>query len=262
MKVVVFTNRSSHGAALLGAMKEHGIPVSAVFIQRPPSRTPLGKLKRAWRLGLGYTAGVLRKRVRSLFDRRPQPASLPDRFYLDYTSDLHEFRSFNSKECRERLAQIQPDVIVLGGARIIRKPVIRIPTVGVLNAHPGLLPHYRGVDVVAWAALNGDPVGVTVHFVDEGVDTGGILVRRTVPVEPGDDLDALRTKAEHLAGQLMAETLLKVQRGETLRVVPQAREDGKQHYRMPAYLKRQVERKLRKMSDGTGRAHIHDGSPL
>ena len=262
MKIVLFTNRSLHGAALLGAMKQHGLPVEAVFIDRKLARTYRGKLKRAFRRGPGYTAGVVLHKVRSLFERRPAPVALPDSFYHDYTSDLHLVDSFNGARCRRRVARIEPDVIVLGGARIIRRGVIRIPRIGVLNAHPGLLPHYRGVDVVAWAVLNGDPVGVTVHFVDEGVDTGAILARDTLPIVPGDDLDALRTKTERLAGRLMAETLLRIRRGEPLHAVAQHPDEGKQYYRMPAYLKRRVERRLRKMGDGTAGAHLHDGASV
>jgi methionyl-tRNA formyltransferase len=51
-------------------------------------------------------------------------------------------------------------LILLGGARILKRPILECARLAVLNAHPGLLPAYRGVDVIPWALHNGDPVGV------------------------------------------------------------------------------------------------------
>lgn len=52
--------------------------------------------------------------------------------------------------------EIKPDIIVLGGSSIIRENIIKIPKIGILNAHPGLLPKYREVDVIQWAIYNVD----------------------------------------------------------------------------------------------------------
>ncbi len=70
--------------------------------------------------------------------------------------------------------------------------MLEMPTLGTLNAHPGLLPRYRGVDVVAWAVLNGDPVGVSVHLVDAGIDTGRICRTRELPIHRGDTLEEVK----------------------------------------------------------------------
>ena len=246
MRIVVLTNRCTHGAALLRAMAKSGIAVDAIIIERPKRRGPLQKLRRAWRRGLDYTVKVALKRLRAIFWPRPPGESVPEEFYHAYTDRVHVVPNVNGRACRALLRKIAPDVIVLGGSRIVRKPLIETARIGVLNAHPGLLPAYRGVDVVAWAVHNGDPVGVTMHFVDDGVDTGGIIAQETLTPQPGDGLAELSTRAEELAGRLMAQALLELREGQHVAPIAQTRPQGRQYYRMPPYLRRRVDRKLRK----------------
>lgn len=115
-----------------------------------------------------------------------------------------------------------------------------------LNAHPGLLPKYRGVDVIPWAILNDDEVGVTVHFVDRGVDTGQICVREVLAIQHNDSIVSLRNRAEELAGRLMAQTVLSITNGDKIEAVENPKDDGKQYYRMSRVLLKQAEMKLNK----------------
>jgi methionyl-tRNA formyltransferase len=186
MKVVFLTNKSARGAHILREMKRRGIPIEAVFIdvQRPTGlKTKFKKLKR---LGPAGTLRAISRRGRRVLaptelkmsarrmQRRLAPATIEEwlssDFYRAYSDRVYVVDDVNGHECERLLREIRPYVIVLGGSRIIRKHIIGIPSIGVLNAHPGLLPGYRGVDVIPWAIYYGDPVGVTVHFVDEGVD--------------------------------------------------------------------------------------------
>ena len=121
------------------------------------------------------------------------------------------------------MEKVSTDLLVLGGAPILKSHVIQAAKVAVLNAHPGLLPKYRGVDVIAWALRNGDPVGVTVHRVDAGVDTGGIISQESVPLEDGDTMASLRRKVEILAGRLMADAVSTVITSGIVECRPQAR---------------------------------------
>ncbi len=57
-----------------------------------------------------------------------------------------------------------------------------MPKIGVLNAHGGILPEYRGMNVMEWSLLQGDQIGVTVHFIDSKIDTGQICFVNKVPV--------------------------------------------------------------------------------
>jgi folate-dependent phosphoribosylglycinamide formyltransferase PurN len=74
-----------------------------------------------------------------------------------------------------------PDLIVFTGGDILRKEVLAIPRLGVLNVHLGLLPQIRGMSSPEWALLTGVPVGITIHFMDSGIDTGPILQRYEYP---------------------------------------------------------------------------------
>ena len=78
------------------------------------------------------------------------------------------------------MRQCQPDVLVSAYfSQILKSEIIQLPRFGVLNIHPGWLPAYRGAMAYFWVLHNGsDPGGVSVHWIDEGIDTGEILERR------------------------------------------------------------------------------------
>jgi hypothetical protein len=78
------------------------------------------------------------------------------------------------------IRDLRPDLGVHAGVGLLRRPLIEVFRLGVLNAHMGLLPAYRGMNVAEWAALEGSPVGCTVHLIDTGIDTGPILATRQV----------------------------------------------------------------------------------
>ena len=106
------------------------------------------------------------------------------------------------------------DLIVLGGTRIIRGPILSLPKSGVLNSHPGLLPDCRGSASPAWSVYHDIPIGSSTHFCDEGVDTGDLLLRREVKVRRGMSYEDLCYETLVLAGVLMKEALLGYESGE------------------------------------------------
>ena len=97
---------------------------------------------------------------------------------------------------RERLASCRPDLVVLAGfMRILGPDVVR--AFRIVNTHPALLPAFPGAHAVRDAlAAGATSTGVTVHWVDEGVDTGPVIAQMPVPVEPGDDEDSLRARIQ------------------------------------------------------------------
>jgi methionyl-tRNA formyltransferase len=138
----------------------------------------------------------------------------------------------NNPTCRQILETLGPDLLVLGGTRIIHPLILEIPNVGTLNAHPGLLPWLRGSSSVAWALYKDLPIGSTVHYVNSGIDAGPIIRQRQLPVHRGETYEQLVRRMLTLSGELMGDTLSlfiegKVQGvpqdpsvGETLRVIP------------------------------------------
>lgn len=93
------------------------------------------------------------------------------------------------EELRRLVAELAPDLLVsVDYDLILRRCVLEAAPLGAINAHPGMLPAYRGVGVVTRAIQDGEPqVGVTVHHMDEGIDTGDLILQRAVPVGPDDD---------------------------------------------------------------------------
>jgi methionyl-tRNA formyltransferase len=144
----------------------------------------------------------------------------------------HTAHNHNSLGCLETLRDYGPDLVVLGGTRIIHPPILAVPPLGTVNAHPGLLPQLRGSSSVGWALYKDLPVGSTVHFVVAGIDTGPILLRRHLPVYEGDQYEQIVRRVLTLSGELMAEALTLIEcgtakprpqdpaEGETLSVIP------------------------------------------
>jgi len=91
--------------------------------------------------------------------------------------EIIQVGSVNSEACRVALARLKPDAVLVIGTRIIGKETLASLTVPVINFHSGINPKYRGQAGGYWALAMGDPdnAGVTVHLVDEGVDTGDVL---------------------------------------------------------------------------------------
>ncbi|MBC7447990.1 MAG: formyl transferase [Hymenobacteraceae bacterium] len=96
--------------------------------------------------------------------------------------------SINSAEAIAQLQALKPDVVVVQGTRIIAKRVLQSVGCPFINMHAGITPRYRGVHGGYWALATGDAAhcGVTVHLVDAGIDTGGILAQATIQPTPAD----------------------------------------------------------------------------
>jgi methionyl-tRNA formyltransferase len=119
----------------------------------------------------------------------------------------------NSEEVMPHIRDIDLDIIVFGGTRIIRGEILDYPKDGVINSHPGLLPECRGSASPAWSVYHDIPVGSSTHFCDNGVDTGHLLLRREVPVKRGMKYEDLCYETLVLSGILMKEALMAYEEG-------------------------------------------------
>jgi methionyl-tRNA formyltransferase len=155
--------------------------------------------------------------------------------------------SHNNDFCGELLAADPPDLLVLGGTRILRETILDIPRVATVNAHPGLLPALRGSSSVGWALYKDLPVGASAHFVDTHIDEGDLILRRQLPVHRGDTYESINGRIATLAGELMAETLAFFERGAVPRE-PQDRTQGETYTVIPEEL---LEEGKRRLADGT-----------
>jgi methionyl-tRNA formyltransferase len=146
-------------------------------------------------------------------------------------------------DCLAALRAFAPDLLVLVGADLVPPSVLAIPRVGTINPHYGLLPAYRGMNVTEWSVYHGDPPGVTVHMVDPGIDTGDILLREEIAIEPGETFETLRAKHQEAAQRLLPEAALALLAGSAQRT-PQKAGEGRQYYRMHPAVRREAERRL------------------
>lgn len=115
----------------------------------------------------------------------------------------------NNPELQARLEAIRPDaIIVVAYGRLIPRWMLDLPRYGNINLHGSLLPKYRGAAPIQWAVANGETVtGVTTMRLDEGMDTGDMLLRRELPIGADDTAEALFPRLAELGAPLMVETL-------------------------------------------------------
>jgi len=149
-------------------------------------------------------------------------------FYLDPAPFKTKLDGAAEQRVMETLRAHHVDTVVLAGfMRMVKPGLLRAFPHRVLNIHPALLPAFPGVHAWEQALTHGARVtGCTVHFVDEGMDTGPIIVQRAVPVLPGDTPATLHARIqaqEHLAYpealQLLAQGRLRVT-GRRVEVLP------------------------------------------
>jgi methionyl-tRNA formyltransferase len=128
----------------------------------------------------------------------------------------------NNPELRSRLEAIQPDaIIVVAYGRIIPDWMLQLPRWGNLNLHASLLPKYRGAAPIQWALANGETVtGATTMRIDQGLDTGDILLQRTLAIEPDQTAEQLFPLLAQSGASLMLETLQGLEAG-AIHPVPQ-----------------------------------------
>lgn len=119
----------------------------------------------------------------------------------------HPDRTAWNDALADRIAGYGPDLVVLAGfMRILAPQVVR--RFRIINTHPALLPAFPGADAIRDALAAGvDTTGVTVHWVDEGVDTGPVLAQVEVPVLPGDDEASLRARVQAAEKPLFVRTI-------------------------------------------------------
>jgi methionyl-tRNA formyltransferase len=149
----------------------------------------------------------------------------------------------NDAACAELLKATRPDVVVLGGTRIIKPHLLEIPRRATVNCHPGLLPWLRGSASVGWALYKDLPQGATAHFIDPSIDTGDIIIRRELPVYRADTYESLCSRVAILAAQLMAETVQWFAEGEPPRAA-QERDVGETFKVIPDDLLEEGKRRL------------------
>ena len=120
------------------------------------------------------------------------------------------------------LQELAPDVIVVVAyGQILPESILNIPPLGCINIHGSLLPKYRGAAPIHWAIIRGETeTGITTMFMDKGMDTGDMLLKRTIPISVADTTGTLYDTLSQIGAELLAETLEQLENG-TLERTPQ-----------------------------------------
>jgi methionyl-tRNA formyltransferase len=237
MRVAVLTNNSSlFGKKLLNEFLANQIPLAQVIVIKQPVDYYL-KLFSYVRKRVGVVDAVLFS-VRRVLQPRAAPAMWRERPFIQQYEAMGLPFAFtdgtNSARTLELLEECKPDLLILGQTGIVRKRVLAIPARGTLNAHPGILPDYRGIDCERWAIhqRDFDSIGCSVHWVDAGVDTGSILTIQRYTLAPHETLESLDENLENLTVRTLVQTVVSITSGDPLDAQPQSRENGKQYYKM------------------------------
>lgn len=128
----------------------------------------------------------------------------------------------NNSEFQQRLRELNPDaIVVVGYGRIIPKWMLDLPPRGNINVHGSLLPKYRGAAPIQWAIASGETVtGVTTMLLNEGMDTGDILLQQEIMIGNEDTALTLALKLAKIGADLLVETLRGLESG-VVHPVPQ-----------------------------------------
>ena len=124
--------------------------------------------------------------------------------------------SLKNTESFELLKGLNPElIVVVAYGKILPKNILDIPKYGCINVHGSLLPKYRGAAPIQFAIINGEEkTGVTTMFMDEGMDTGNMLLKAEIKIEDEDTSESLYSKLSKLGSELLIKTLDKLKKGE------------------------------------------------
>lgn len=136
-------------------------------------------------------------------------------FSNEYNIPYLKTKNVNSQEFLTKIREFNCDVLVsMSFNQIFKKNILNIAPHGIINCHAGKLPFYRGRNILNWALINDEKeFGITVHYVDEGIDTGDIILQRTYPITDEDDYKSLLELAHSECADILFEALVKLKDG-------------------------------------------------
>lgn len=184
---------------------------------------------------------------------------------------LFQPRRIREPEALAALFDFEPEIqVVVAYGQILPKAVIDVAKHGTLNVHASLLPRYRGAAPIQWAIVRGESeTGVTTMQIDEGLDTGPLLLARSTPIGPAETAAQLEPRLAQLGAALLLETLRGIEAGTltpTLQDDARAtlapilkKEDGRVDWRLSAV---EIDRRVRGFTPWPGAATTWRGQRL
>ncbi len=218
LSILILCGGSPRHLYVANKLCKAGRPVA--IVQETGSHWTLGKI-----LKLLKPANFFRKIWRWIRDRKRYSGNKEETFFfgdqpakLDRPDLVVNVPHINHPDVVKLAEKSQPDVIAVFGTSLIKGPLLKMGKYGIVNLHGGLSPHYRGADCTFWALYNGEPdqVGCTLHFINEGIDTGNLIAHISPEVKPNDDELTLFWRAVKESAEAYIETLNRLANGEKL----------------------------------------------
>jgi methionyl-tRNA formyltransferase len=148
---------------------------------------------------------------------------------LENNIPVYQPKTLRGEEFASLLSELNPDLIVVAAyGKILPENVINYPRLGCINVHGSLLPKYRGAAPIQRAIIDGEnETGITIMYMDVGLDTGDMLAKYTVKIELDDDFGTLHDKLAEAGAKLLCETIEKIEAGTAVR---EKQDDSKSTY--------------------------------
>lgn len=162
--------------------------------------------------------------------RRGEPAmSEVKMLAAEYGIPVYQPEKIKNPECVKYLKQFDADIfVVVAFGQILSKEILELPKYGCINVHASLLPKYRGAAPIQWAIIDGETeTGITIIQMNEGLDTGDMLLKKEIPIAPDETGGSLHDKLAVLGGEALLEVLGLIDEGE-ISGVPQG--EATTHY--------------------------------
>tara|TARA_B110000902_G_scaffold152458_1_gene175114 strand:+ start:674 stop:1567 length:894 start_codon:yes stop_codon:yes gene_type:complete len=134
------------------------------------------------------------------------------KFSKKYNIDYLKFENVNSEESLKVIKDYGCELLVsMSFNQIFRKEIIDLTRIGIINCHAGKLPYYRGRNILNWVLINDEKeFGITVHFVDEGIDTGDIILQETFPITENDNYKSLLEMSYSYCANILYKSLIQI----------------------------------------------------
>lgn len=133
---------------------------------------------------------------------------------------FYSVQNVNSSVSLGKFSSLGADIFLsVSYNQIFKRDALKIPEMGIINCHAGKLPYYRGRNVLNWALINDEKeFGITVHYVDEGIDTGDIILQEVFPISDDDSYQSLLSRAYEGCPVVVKNALIQLRDGYALRI--------------------------------------------
>lgn len=146
---------------------------------------------------------------------------------LEYNIPVFQPEKASKETFVERLRELNPDIIVVAAyGQILRENILNLPRYRCINVHASILPKYRGASPIQWAVINGEKeTGVTIMYMEKGLDTGDMILTRTLELAPDETAGTLHDRLMELGGPTLLEAMDQIENG-TANPVPQNNDEA------------------------------------